>query len=258
MKRLEKKIVCITGASAGIGEACARVFAEGGAKLLLCARREDRLQALATELKEKYGTEIYTFALDVRAQSQVEQAFSHLPAAWQSIDILVNNAGLSSGLDLVHEADVEDWEVMIDTNIKGLLYVTRAVSPGMVERNSGHIINLGSIAGREAYRGGSVYCATKHAVRAFTHAFRMDLLAHGVRVSSIDPGFVETEFSLVRFKGDKARAAQVYRGMTPLTSDDIADAVYYAATRPAHVNVSEILIMPTDQASITQINRRQE
>jgi len=249
------KIAFITGASAGIGEACARVFAREGYSLLLAARRINRLESLAIALEE-YGVDTHLLALDVRDASEVFSAFSNLPSEWQQVDVLVNNAGLSQGLDPVQAGDIGDWDRMIDTNIKGLLYVTRAVAPIMVARQSGHIINIGSIAGKEVYPNGNVYCATKHAVDALTKGMRIDLLEKGVKVTAIHPGMVETEFSEVRFKGDKERAAKVYEDMEPLIAEDIAEAVWFAASRPKHVNINDMLIMPTAQASASIVARK--
>ena len=252
---LKNKIVLITGASSGIGMACATHCAKSGAHVLLCARRLDAVQKLATDLHHTYGVETYAFALDVRNRKQVESILQSLPDAWQRIDILVNNAGLAAGLDFFYEGDVDDWDNMIDTNLKGLLYVTRAILPKMVNRNIGHIVNIGSIAGHQVYPKGAVYCATKYAVNALSDALRMDLLGTKIRVSSIDPGAVETNFSNVRFKGDLERAAAVYEGMEPLSPNDVADAVLYCITRPMHVNISEVILMPTDQASATMTSR---
>jgi len=249
------KIAFITGASAGIGEACARVFAREGYSLLLAARRINRLESLAIALEE-YGVDTHLLALDVRDASEVFSAFSNLPSEWQQVDVLVNNAGLSQGLDPIQAGDIGDWDRMIDTNIKGLLYVTRAVAPIMVARQSGHIINIGSIAGKEVYPNGNVYCATKHAVDALTKGMRIDLLEKGVKVTAIHPGMVETEFSEVRFKGDKERAAKVYEDMEPLIAEDIAEAVWFAASRPKHVNINDMLIMPTAQASASIVARK--
>jgi len=254
---LSGKIVFITGASSGIGAACAEAFARAGARLLLCARREERLAELANRLRGKYQTDIHTFWLDVRDSAQVTAALGNLPENWQAIDILVNNAGLSRGLEPVQNGHLTDWNEMIDTNVKGLLYVTRAVLPGMVARGTGHVIQIGSVAGHWVYPGGAVYCATKHAVNAINQGLKQDLLGTGVRVSSVDPGMVETEFSIVRFHGDQERASAVYQNMTPLTADDVADAVLYCATRPPHVNINEIILMPTDQSSPTLVHRRQ-
>jgi len=257
MYSLKNKVVFITGASSGIGRSCVWAFAGTGAQLILAARRLSRLEELAVELKRKPGEDILLLAVDVRDQPAVERTVNGLPAEWQAIDILVNNAGLSRGLDKLHEGKLEDWEEMIDVNIKGLLYVSRAVIPGMVKRGHGHIINIGSIAGREVYPGGNVYCATKFAVDALSKGMRLDLSGTGLRVSQVSPGMVETEFSLVRFRGDKERAGKVYQGLTPLSPDDIADAIVYCATRPPHVNISEMLVMPTAQASTTMVHRKQ-
>jgi len=211
---------------------------------------------LATRLEEVHGAAVHVIDFDVRQREAVNTAIESLPEAWESIDVLVNNAGLSRGLDRLHEGAPDDWEEMIDTNIKGLLWVDRAVTPGMVRRGRGHVIHIGSLAGRQTYPRGNVYCATKHAVRALTDGLRLDLMGTGVRVTSIDPGMVDTEFSTVRFRGDRGRAENVYHGMTPLTADDVAQAVLFAVTRPPHVTVGEILLLPTDQASATQVHRR--
>ncbi|OGD10074.1 MAG: NAD(P)-dependent oxidoreductase [Candidatus Aminicenantes bacterium RBG_13_62_12] len=258
MTDLRDKIVFITGASSGIGRACARAFAARGAKILMAARRLDRLKALAAELETSAGVSVRAFALDVRNQPDVERAIRELPSPWEAVDILVNNAGLSRGLGKLHEGSLPDWEEMIDTNIKGLLYVSRAVLPGMVRRGTGHVINIGSLAGHEAYPGGNVYCATKFAVRAVSQGLRMDLLGTAVRVSSVDPGMVETEFSLVRFRGDAEKAGKVYEGLTPLSPEDVAEAVVFCAARPPHVDVAEIVLMPTAQASAVLNFRRKE
>ncbi len=252
---LKNKTVLITGASSGIGAACAEQFAKAGMNLLLCARRIEVLNDLATQLKKLHDIKIYTFQLDVGQHSEVTTKLSELPIEWQTIDILINNAGLGLGLEPLQNGNPQDWDIMINTNVKGLLYVTKEILPKMIAQNSGHIINIGSIAGHQVYPNGAVYCATKHAVNALTQGLRMDLFGTNIRVSSIDPGAVETNFSTVRFKGDKQRAAAVYKGMQPLTPHDIADAVLYCATRPAHVNISEIIIMPTAQASATMIAR---
>lgn len=254
--RLSNRTVLITGASSGIGLACAQQFAQAGAKLIVAARRQQRLQQLVPQLQAAGASQVHCLGLDVCDRTVVSQAIAALPPEWQAIDVLVNNAGLSRGLDKQQEADIQDWEEMIDTNIKGLLYLTRAVVPGMVERQQGHVINIGSIAGRQTYPGGSVYCATKAAVKALSEGLKIDLLGTPLRVTNVEPGLVETEFSQVRFHGDNDRAASVYQGMTPLTPDDIADAVLYAATRPPHVNISEIFLMPTDQSTSTLIHRR--
>ena len=253
---VKNKIVLITGASSGIGAACARQFAQQGAKLLLCARRLEKLEALSQQLHTDFNVESYCFPLDVTQKDQVNAAIDALPPAWQEISILLNNAGLAAGLETIQEGNIDDWEAMIDTNVKGLLYMTRKILPQMVQRNQGHIINIGSIAGHTVYPKGAVYCATKYAVNALSNGLRMDLFGTKIRVSTVDPGAVETDFSLVRFKGDAARAATIYEGMDALTPDDVADAVLYCATRPAHVNISEVIIMPTDQAAATMVARR--
>ncbi len=247
---LNKKTVMITGASAGIGKACAHSFAGQGARLILAARRTENLNQLADELNTAHGTQSHLLTLDVRDRLAVNTAVENLPADWSAIDILINNAGLSRGLDKVQEGDFTDWDEMIDTNIKGLLWVSRAVMPGMVARDCGQVINIGSIAGRQVYPGGNVYCATKHAVKALTQGMRIDLLGTKVKASSVDPGMVETEFSEVRFHGDTDRANQVYQSFPPLQAQDIAEAVLFCATRPAHVVVQDMLIMPNDQAAV--------
>jgi 3-hydroxy acid dehydrogenase/malonic semialdehyde reductase len=248
--------VLITGASAGIGAATARAFAAAGARLLLAARRTERLEEMAAALHAAHGTECRLLEMDVRDVGVVTRLLSDLPSPWDEIDVVVNNAGIGRGLSKLHEGSAADWDEMIDTNVKGLLYVTRAVVPGMVARGRGHVVNLGSVAGHEVYPGGAVYCATKHAVDAITRGLRMDLLGSGVRVTTVDPGMVETEFSVMRFGGDEARAKQVYADMTPLTGDDVADVIVWAATRPAHVDIGEVILMPTDQASPTMVHRR--
>lgn len=256
MTMLKDKIVFITGASSGIGTACANYFAKAGAKLLLCARRMDVLNNIAAQLQSEYGVEVHAFKLDVRHHAKVKEALRTLPEKWQKVDVLVNNAGLAAGLDTIQEGNVQDWEDMIDTNVKGLLYVTREVLPQMVARNAGHIINIGSIAGHETYPKGAVYCATKYAVNVLSNGLRLDLFGTKVRVSTVDPGAVETNFSAVRFKGDTKLAAAVYEGMDALTPNDVADAVLYCAPRPPHINISEVIIMPTDQASATMVSRK--
>ena len=256
MTSLKNKVVFITGASAGIGAAAANAFACEGAKLLLAARRREKLQAMQETLLRAGAAAVHTFELDVRDRSAVEQSLASLPQEWKLNDVLINNAGLSRGLDKLQEGNPNDWDVMIDTNVKGLLYVTRAVVPGMVERQSGHIINLGSTAGELAYPGGNVYCGTKAAERLITDGLRIDLLGTPLRVTSIDPGAVETEFSLVRFAGDEARAAKVYQGITPLAPEDIARTMVWVATQPPHVNISRVLITPTDQANSLVMHRR--
>ena len=246
----------ITGATSGIGRATARILAQDGHHLILTGRRRERLEALRDELTRDYPKcHVLTLTFDVRRRDAVDEAIASLPEDWRAIDTLVNNAGLAVGLEPLHEGDPDDWERMIDTNIKGLLYVTRAIAPGMADRRAGHIVNLGSIAGREVYPGGAVYCATKHAVRALSQGMRQDLLPYGIRVSLICPGAVETEFSLVRFKGDNQRAASVYDGYTPLTADDIARTIRFALTAPAHVDLQDILVMPTAQADARTVHR---
>ena len=251
---MKGRTVLVTGASAGIGAACARAFAGAGARLILCARRVGRLEELAEKLRGG-ETDVLLLELDVRDAAAVAERIGALPAEWADVDVLVNNAGLGRGLDKLWQGSPADWDEMVDTNVKGLLYVTRALLPRMVERRAGHVINLGSVAGHEVYPGGAVYCATKHAVKAITQGLRMDVLGTGIRVSTVDPGMVETEFSVVRFHGDEDRAKNVYRGMTALTADDIADTVLWVASRPPHVCIDEIIIKPTDQASATIVHR---
>ena len=255
MTSYKNKIVCITGASSGIGAATAEAFAGLGARLLLVARRRERLEQKRETLLRSGAADIHTVGLDVRDSGAVAATFTSLPDSWRDIAVLVNNAGLSRGLDPLQEGKIDDWDEMVDTNVKGLLYVTRAVVPGMVARNNGHIVNLGSTAGRMTYPKGAVYCATKAAERAITEGLREDLLDTPVRVTTVDPGMVETEFSEVRFHGDKGRAAKVYEGVTPLRPSDVADAIVFAVTRPAHVNIGEILITPTAQANSLLIHR---
>lgn len=256
MISVQNQIVLISGASSGIGFACAKVFALAGAKLILAARRLERLQQLADEISKEVTTEIHLLQLDVRDRPTVESAISTLPESWSDIDILINNAGLSRGLDKLHEGNFQDWEEMIDTNIKGLLYLTRSVVPGMVRRDRGHVVNIGSIAGHQTYPGGNVYCGTKAAVRAISEGLKQDLLGTPIRVSSVDPGMVETEFSQVRFHDDTERAKKVYQGLTPLTPDDVADVIFFCVTRSPHVNINEVVLMPVDQASATLVNRQ--
>ncbi|MGH1394102.1 MAG: SDR family oxidoreductase [Trichormus sp.] len=255
MISLKNQIVLITGASSGIGAACAKVFADAGAKLILAARRLERLQQLVETLNIQ-PQEVHLIQLDVRDRSAVESAISSLPPHWSDVDILINNAGLSRGLDKLHEGDFQDWEEMIDTNIKGLLYLTRYIVPGMVDRVRGHVVNIGSIAGHQTYPGGNVYCSTKAAVKAISEGLKQDLIGTPVRVTSVDPGMVETEFSDVRFHGDQERAKKVYQGLKPLTPDDVADVVLFCTTRSPHVNINEVILMPVDQASATLVNRQ--
>ncbi len=256
MASLQNKTVLITGASSGIGRACAHAFAAEGARLLLCARRIDKLTELVSELAAtKDQPDTYAFRLDVRDPAAVRETLAGLPAEWAPIDILINNAGLSRGLTKFQEDDPENWEEMIDTNVKGLLYVTKAIVPGMIARNAGHVISLGSIAGHQTYPNGAVYCASKAAERAISDGLRLDLIGTAVRVTSIDPGMVETEFSEVRFRGDQAKAAKVYQNITPLTAQDIAETIVWTATRPAHVQIQTIVLTTIDQASATVVHR---
>ena len=249
------KIVLITGASSGIGEGCARKFASEGARLILNSRSADKLEALAKKLQEKYEAQCHILPFDVCDRNAAAAAIASLPDEWKSIDILVNNAGLAIGVDKEHEGCMDEWEVMIDTNIKALLSMTRMVVPGMIERGCGHIINIGSIAGDAAYPGGSVYCATKAAVKALSDGLRIDLVDTPLRVTNVKPGLVETNFSVVRFRGDKDRADNVYKGIHALSGDDIAEVVYFAASAPEHMQIAEVLVMPTNQATGTIVSR---
>lgn len=253
---IKGKIVFITGASSGIGMESAKAFAREGCKLILTARRIDRINILASELLKEFGTESLTLPLDVKKKEDVFTLFEKLPDDWKKIDILLNNAGMGKGLSPLHESDPEGWDEMIDTNVKGLLFVTKSVSNLMIKNGGGHIINVGSVAGREVYPNGNVYCATKFAVNALTKAMRVELYDKNIRVTTVDPGMVETEFSLIRFDGDEERAKNVYKGMTPLSPADIADTIIFCATRPAHVNISEVVIYPSDQANTTTVKRR--
>ena len=253
--KLNGRVVFITGASAGIGAACAFAFAAEGARLLLAARRVERLEMMQARLMKAGAKDVLMLALDVRERATVERAIAALPGKWGAIDVLVNNAGLSRGLDKLYAGKVSDWEEMIDTNVKGLLYVTRAVVPGMVERGRGHVISLGSTAGEIAYPNGAVYCGTKAAEKLINDGLREDLLGTPVRVTSVDPGMVETDFSKVRFHGDEARAAKVYQGLIPLKPEDVADAIVWAATRPAHVNIARVVMTTIDQANSLLFNR---
>jgi 3-hydroxy acid dehydrogenase/malonic semialdehyde reductase len=250
-----KRTILITGASAGFGKATAELFAANGWNIIITGRRKVRLELLERQLREKYDVNVLSLVFDVRNNADVKTVFSNLPENWNDIDVLINNAGLAAGLSSIQEGAVDDWEQMIDTNVKGLLYVTRAVAPLMQARKKGHIVNIGSIAGKEVYANGNVYCATKHAVDALTKAMRIDLLQHNIKVSQIAPGMAETEFSLVRFKGDEQRAKSVYAGLQPLTAEDIAETIFWVVNRPAHVNINDILIMPAAQANSTTVNR---
>lgn len=256
MISLKNKTVLVTGASAGIGKACAYAFANEGANLIIGARRVERLESIKNEIEEKYSVKVLPLKLDVTNRDEVILSIANLEGDWKKINVLVNNAGLGRGLNKVHEDNPEGWDEMIDTNVKGLLIVTKEVVKGMVERKDGHVINIGSIAGHQAYPGGSVYCATKHAVRAITEALRIETLEHNIRVSTVDPGMVETEFSDVRFYGDTEKAKNVYKGLEPLTGDDIAETVVFCASRPKHVNINEIIVMPSAQATAMIANRK--
>ena len=256
MSHHQDRVILITGASSGIGAACARKFAADRASLILLARREERLQTVAEEVQRLGASMVHTIAADVRDRQALAEGLERIPTERRTIDTLINNAGLSRGLDPLHEGKFEDWDEMLDTNIKGLLNVDRLVVPGMVERRSGTVIHIGSIAGREVYPKGNVYCASKHAVAALTKGLRLDLTGSGVRVCTVDPGLVETEFSEVRFRGDKKLAKTAYTGMQPLTAEDIAEAVHWVAARPPGVQIAELLILPTDQASATCVHRR--
>jgi len=246
------KVTLITGATSGIGLACAYKFAQNKHDLILTGRRKERLEKLAYELKSKHGIQVFTAAFDIRVKTEVDSFVAEIPNNWQ-VEILVNNAGLAAGLAPLQDGSIDDWEQMIDTNVKGLLYISRAITPRMIEQGKGHVINIGSIAGKEVYPQGNVYCATKHAVDALTKGMRIDLLPHGIKVTQIAPGLVETEFSMVRFKGDKEVAEKVYQGFEPLKGEDIADVAYYVTTLPKHVNVNDLLIMPTAQANATTV-----
>lgn len=253
---MEKKIVLITGASSGIGEGCARKFAMNGYRLILNGRNVEKLNAVKKELLEKYGADVYLLPFDVRDRQAARAALEFLPEEWKAIDILVNNAGLVIGVDKEHEGNLDEWDIVIDTNVKALLAMTRLVVPGMVERGRGHVINMGSIAGDYAYPGGSVYCACKAAVKALSDGLRIDLVDTPVRVTNIKPGLVETNFSVVRFRGNREAADNVYKGIRPLTGDDIAEVVYFAAAVPEHIQIAEVLVMPANQATGTIVSRK--
>ena len=254
MMDLQNKTALITGATSGIGKATATLFAEKGAQLILCGRRQDRLGKLSEALSQK--TNVHTLNFDVRDKEKVFQQIASLPEAFQHIDILINNAGNAHGLDPIQQGNTDDWEAMIDINVKGLLYVSKAVLPIMLERQSGHIINIGSTAGKEVYPNGNVYCASKYAVDALNQGMRIDLNGKGIRVGAVNPGLVATEFSEVRFKGDSDRASKVYQGYTPLQPEDIADIILFAVTRPPHVNIADLTVMCLDQATSTIVNKR--
>ena len=252
---MEKKIVMVTGATSGIGEACARKFARGGYNVIITGRRKEKLDTLRREL-DNMGAEVLAMEFDVRERASARKAVDFLKGKWANINVLINNAGLALGLDKEYEGSFEDWDTMIDTNIKGLLNMTRFVVPGMVERNEGHIINIGSVAGDAAYANGNVYCATKAAVKALSDGLRIDVAESNVRVTNLKPGLVQTNFSNVRFHGDDARAESVYKGVKPLTGDDIADVAFYAASAPAHVQIAEVLVLATHQANGSVIVRK--
>lgn len=249
MERITGKTVFISGASSGIGRACAEGFAAHGARLIICSRSRSPLRAFAGDLQEKYQTEVHALELDVTSRDSVQAKLESLPSEWKSIDILINNAGLALGMDKLQEGDISDWEAMIDTNVKGLLYLTRLIVPGMIERGGGQVINIGSTAGIAAYPRGAVYCATKAAVKILSDGLRMDTVDQPIRVSNIQPGMVETNFSTIRFKGDEQRAASVYKGIEALRPEDIADIALYAASVPEHVQICEVTVTPTNQAT---------
>jgi len=250
------KITLITGATSGIGLSCAYVFAKNNHDLIITGRRTSRLNELKTELEDKHGINVLVLSFDVRDRKAVEKAISELPSNWKNVKILINNAGLAVGLSTLQEGNIDDWETMIDTNVKGLLYVSRAVLPLLIKQEKGHVINVGSIAGKEVYSSGNVYCATKHAVDAITKAMRIDMVKHGIKVTQIAPGAIETEFSIVRFKGDKDKAERVYKGYQPLLPNDVANVVYYTTTLPEHVNINDLVLMPTAQASATVFSKK--
>ena len=250
------KIALITGATSGIGKATAMQLAEQNYDLIITGRRKERLESFASEITDKFNCKLISLNFDIRNKTEVDEAIDGLPDEWKDIDVLVNNAGLAAGADPIQDGLVDDWERMIDTNIKGLLYISKKVMPLMIARKKGHIVNIGSVAGKQVYANGNVYCGTKHAVDAITQGMRVDLLHHGIRVTQIAPGAVETEFSIVRFHGAKDKADKVYEGYTPLFADDIANAVVFALTRPPHVNINDMLIMPTAQASPYYLDRK--
>ncbi len=249
------KITLITGATSGIGKSCAYLFAKNNHDLILTGRRKDRLDNITQELKSKYGINILPLTFDIRDNEAVKNAIHTLPIKWKRINILINNAGLAVGLNTIQDGDIDDWERMIDTNVKGLLYISRAVLPLLVKQNSGHVINIGSIAGKEVYPNGNVYCATKHAVDALSKAMRIDMVKHGIKVTQIAPGAIETEFSIVRFKGNQEKSNSIYEGYQPLLPNDVANVIYYTTTLPAHVNINDLVLMPTAQASATVLNK---
>jgi 3-hydroxy acid dehydrogenase / malonic semialdehyde reductase len=258
MESLKNKTIFITGASSGIGKACTELFASEGAKLIICARRIERIEKLSGDLSKKSGTKIYAIQMDVRNRKEVQEKISSIPKEFQKIDVLLNNAGLAKGFAKIYEGNIDHWEEMIDTNVKGLLYVTRQILPSMIERKKGHIVNIGSTAGHEVYVNGNVYCATKFAVNALTQAIRLDVLDKNIKVSTIDPGMVMTEFSNVRFSGDDEKAGKVYEGLKPLSPEDIAEVILFCITRPDHVNINEVILTPAAQASSNFIYREKK
>jgi NADP-dependent 3-hydroxy acid dehydrogenase YdfG len=251
---MTKRIALVTGASSGIGQATARILANNNFKLIICGRRQERLEELKNDLSKV--TDVIALNFDVRDRKAVNTSIESLPEEWKAIDVLVNNAGNAHGLASIEDGDTDDWDAMIDINVKGLLYVSKAVIKGMTDRKHGHIVNIGSVAGKEVYGNGNVYCASKHAVDALNQGMRMDLNQYGIKVSAINPGMVETEFSEVRFKGDKERSANVYKGFDPLQAADIAETILFVVTRPSHVNIADLLIFPTAQASATLVNKK--
>lgn len=254
---MKNKTAIITGATSGIGEATAYLLAKNGYRVIITGRRQEKLDSLKNDIESKFQQDVLTLCFDIRLQEKVEEAIKRLPQEWGTIDVLVNNAGLAAGLNPIQEGALSDWEQMIDTNVKGLLYITRIVSNKMIEQGNGHIVNIGSTAGLQVYEKGNVYCASKHAVHALSQAMRIDMLKHGIRVTEIRPGLAETEFSEVRFKGDKESAKKPYVGIVPLSGHDVADAVLYAITRPAHVNINDLEITPTAQANSFYIFRNE-
>jgi 3-hydroxy acid dehydrogenase/malonic semialdehyde reductase len=252
------KIALVTGATAGIGKSTSYILAKQGINLIITGRREERLVELKKEIEEKFGVQVKTLSFDIRNACETENAWKSLDKSWQYVDFLINNAGLAAGLDHLQTGNPDDWNQMIDTNIKGILNISRLVMPNMIERQTGHIVNIGSIAGKETYERGAVYCATKHAVEALTKGMRIDLMPYSIKVTAVCPGMVETEFSLVRYKGDQERAKNVYNGLSPLTPEDVAETIWFALSRPAHVCINDILVMPTAQASSMYVNRKLE
>ncbi|MCM2301175.1 MAG: SDR family NAD(P)-dependent oxidoreductase [Flavobacteriaceae bacterium] len=250
-----KKIICITGASAGFGKATVEIFAQNGHDLIIAARRKDKIKSIANEIIQKYKVNVLPIELDVRNQSAVKNAFDNLPENWKKIDVLINNAGLASGLDKIQDGNIDDWEKMLDTNVKGLLYVSKEVIPLMIAQKKGHIINIGSTAGKEVYQKGNVYCASKHAVDALTKGMRIDLLEHGIKVTQIAPGAAETEFSEVRFYGDKEKAKNVYQGFKPMSAEDVAEIIYYTTTLPEHLCINDLVVTSLAQANSVYIHR---